>query len=64
MKQIFQCRRSSLALISLLIMGGVMAYNGTDTSMAMASVVGLIGAANSYEKSTKAKAEAEASKYR
>lgn len=48
MKKIFYCRRSSLALISILILGGVMAYKGMDMSVAMASIVGLIGASNAY----------------
>tara|TARA_R100001086_G_scaffold250083_2_gene193463 strand:- start:748 stop:873 length:126 start_codon:yes stop_codon:yes gene_type:complete len=41
-----------------------MAYNGTDMSMGIAAIVGMIGASNSYEKAVKAKAEAEASKYK
>ena len=36
-----------------------MAIKGTDTSVAIASIVGLIGASNSYEKAAKAKAEAQ-----
>ena len=58
MKNILNCRRSSLALISIAILGGIMAYKGGDYSMAIASIVGLIGASNSYEKAAKAKAEA------
>ena len=33
-----------------------MAFKGLDTSIAIASIVGLIGAANSHENSVKAKA--------
>lgn len=62
MLNILKCRRSSLALISVSILGAVMAYKGIDCSMGIASIVGLIGASNSYEKAAKAKAEA--SKYK
>jgi hypothetical protein len=59
MKEIFKCRRSSLAIISIIMLGGLMGYQGTDFSMAIASIVGLVGASNSFEKAAKAKAAAK-----
>ena len=50
MKQIFQCRRSSLALIGMVILGAGL-YFGKDTSSAIAAICIGIAGANSYEKS-------------
>lgn len=59
MKHIFNCRRSTLAFYAISILGAVMAYKGTDYSMAIASIVGLIGASNSYQKAQEAKYKQE-----
>ena len=56
MLEMLKCRRSSLALIGMLILGAAM-WSGTDTSGAIASICIGIGAANSYEKSMANKQE-------
>lgn len=50
MKKIFECRRSSLALLGMIILG-VGLYFGKDTSNAIAAICIGIAGANSYEKS-------------
>lgn len=49
MKQIFNCRRSSLALIGMVILGAAM-WSGQDTSQAIAMVCIGVAGANAYEK--------------
>ena len=52
MKQIFSCRRSSLALIGMIILGAAM-WSGTDTSQAIAMICMGVAASNAYEKKVK-----------
>lgn len=50
MKQILNCRRSSIALISILVLGGLGFAKGADVAMAISTVaIGLAGA-NAFEK--------------
>jgi len=49
MKEIFSCRRSSLALIGMLILGAAM-WSGIDTSGSIAMICIGIASANAYEK--------------
>lgn len=49
MKQIFSCRRSSLALIGMVILGAAM-WSGIDTSNAIAMICMGIAGANAFEK--------------
>lgn len=46
---IFKCRRSSLALIGMIILG-VSMWSGQDTSSAIAMICIGVAAANSHEK--------------
>lgn len=50
MKKMFKCRRSTLALIGLVLCG-VGIFNGINTSSAIAIIVGSVAASNGYEKS-------------
>jgi hypothetical protein len=52
MLEIFKCRRSSLALLGMLILGGAM-FSGQDTSSAIATICVGIAGANSIEKTFK-----------
>lgn len=52
MKQIFNCRRSSLALIGMIILG-VSMWSGTDTSQAIAAICIGVAGANAFEKKGK-----------
>lgn len=58
MLEILKCRRSSLAVIAMAILGAAM-WSGTDTSSAIASIVVGIGISNATEKGMKAKAGKE-----
>lgn len=49
MIEIFKCRRSSLALIGMVILGAAM-WSGQDTSSAIAMICMGIAGANAYEK--------------
>lgn len=49
MKKIFSCRRSSLALIGMLILAASM-WSGQDTSQAIAMICIGVAGANAYEK--------------
>ncbi len=49
MKEIFSCRRSSLALIGMLILGAAM-WSGQDTSSAISMICIGVASANAYEK--------------
>lgn len=56
MKKILNCRRSSLSLIGIIVLG-IGLFNGVDTSGAIAMIcIGLAGS-NSFEKATIGKAE-------
>lgn len=52
MLQIFKCRRSSLALIGMVILGVAM-WSGQDTSQAIALICMGVAGANAYEKKGK-----------
>jgi len=52
MKEIFKCRRSSLALIGMIILGAAM-WSGTDTSGSIAMICIGIAGSNAYEKKKK-----------
>ena len=52
MIQIFKCRRSSLALIGMAILGASM-WSGQDTSQAIAMICIGVAGANAYEKKGK-----------
>lgn len=53
MRQIFSCRRSSIAFISIMTLAFLCYTKGIDVSMAISTVaVGLAGA-NAYEKKAK-----------
>tara|TARA_R100000544_G_C2166255_1_gene30064 strand:+ start:12 stop:176 length:165 start_codon:yes stop_codon:yes gene_type:complete len=54
MKKIFECRRSSLALIGMVILG-IGLYFGKDTSDAIAAVCIGVAASNGIEKGIKGK---------
>jgi hypothetical protein len=49
MLEIFRCRRSSLALLGMIILGGAM-YSGQDTSQAIAMICMGVAGANAFEK--------------
>ena len=49
MKKIFECRRSSLALLGMIILGAAM-WSGVDTSNAIAMICIGVAGANAYEK--------------
>lgn len=49
MKKLFSCRRSSLALIGMVILGAGM-FSGVDTSNAIAAVCIGVAGANAFEK--------------
>lgn len=51
MLKIFQCRRSSLALIGISCLTAMCLIKGIDVSMAISTIVMGVAAANSYEKS-------------
>ena len=55
MFKIFKCRRSSLALIATGLLTFLGVHNGVDTSMAIATIIGSVAAANSFENSKKGK---------
>ena len=52
MLKIFSCRRSSLALIGMIILGVAM-WSGQDTSQAIAMICIGVAGANAYEKKEK-----------
>lgn len=52
MIQIFRCRRSSLALLGMVILGAAM-FSGQDTSNAIAMICMGVAGANAYEKKKK-----------
>jgi len=54
MKKIWNCRRSSLALLGMIILGAGL-FAGHDTSSAIAAICIGIAGANSYEGAQKAK---------
>jgi len=54
MIEIFKCRRSSLALLGMIILGAGL-FSGHDTSAAIAAICIGIAGANSFEKSQIAK---------
>ena len=54
MKAIFSCRRSSLALLGMLILGAGL-FAGHDTSMAISAICIGIAGANSFEAASKNK---------
>lgn len=49
---IFKCRRSSLALIGIVVLGAAM-WSGTDTSNAIAMICMGVAGANAFEKRVK-----------
>lgn len=49
MLEIFKCRRSSLALLGMIILGAAM-YSGQDTSQAIAMICMGVAGANAFEK--------------
>ena len=57
MIEIFKCRRSSLALIGMVILGVAM-WSGTDTSMAIASICMGVAGSNCIQKYKEAEARA------
>ena len=50
MKHVYDCRRTFLALVGIIILGAALLMGKADTSMSLAGVVTAIAAANSYEK--------------
>ena len=52
MKQIFECRRSSLALIGIAVLGTALFF-GHDTSAAISAICMGVAGANAYEKGKK-----------
>ena len=53
MKKIFECRRSSLALIGMMILGASLIWGKYDTSVAIAMICTGVAASNAYEKKGK-----------
>jgi hypothetical protein len=49
MKKIFSCRRSSIALIGMILLAGIALIKGHDVSMAMSAIVLAVAGANAYE---------------
>lgn len=49
MKRIFACRRSSLALIAMLLLSGIALKNGADVASAIAMICMGVAGANAYE---------------
>ena len=52
MLKIFKCRRSSLALLGMIILGAAM-FSGQDTSQAIALICIGVAGSNAYEKKGK-----------
>ncbi len=50
MWNIFKCRRSSLAVIAIAVLGWLSYEKGHDVSMAIAGVVASVAGANAYQK--------------
>lgn len=50
MKHIWECRRTGMSLVALMILGLALFTGKADTSTAIASVAIGLGAANAYEK--------------
>lgn len=50
MKAIWYCRRSSLALIAMVLLTALGISKGYDVSIAIAGIVASVAAANSYER--------------
>ncbi len=57
MKQLLYCRRTFIALLALGSLVLIALYNHCDTSMAVASVAGLLASANAAESAMKSKYE-------
>lgn len=49
MRNILYCRRTFIAILSISVLAAMAFVNGTDTSMAIASIAAAIGAANAFE---------------
>ena len=56
MKKIWNCRRSSIAVIGIIVLGAGL-FNGIDTANAISALCIGIGASNAYEKAEKSKSE-------
>jgi hypothetical protein len=52
MRKIFSCRRSSIALIGMILLTALGIINGIDVSLAITGIVASIAGANSYENAT------------
>lgn len=59
MKKIWQCRRSSLAVICIMVLGLLGFFKNMDVSMAIASIAIGVAGANAYEKKTNGVSNAE-----
>jgi len=57
MLKILQCRRSSLALIGMVLLTVIALKNDVDVSLALAGIVTAVAAANSYQKTKCEKSE-------
>jgi len=53
MLKIFSCRRSSLALIAIVLLSGLCYTKGIDVSMAISAIVLAVAGSNSYQASKK-----------
>jgi hypothetical protein len=50
MKKIFTCRRSSLALIGMMLLALIAFSKGHDVAMAISGIVLAVAGSNAYEK--------------
>jgi hypothetical protein len=50
MIKIFKCRRSSIALICVLVLGSLGYFKGMDVAMAISTIAIGVAGANAYEK--------------
>jgi hypothetical protein len=50
MKRIFQCRRSSLALLGMVCLTWLGLAKDADVALAIAGIVGSVAASNAYQK--------------
>lgn len=57
MKKVFNCRRSFLAVLSLISLTWIALENGTDVSIAITGIIAAVASANAYEKTHNKKDE-------
>ena len=56
MKYVWECRRTFIALFGMVVLAGLSAYNGMDSSTAISAIAIGVAGANAAEKGWKAQA--------